>query len=141
MNSNVMLTIRSKQAYIGQEPDVIELVTEAASYPGADGWYISYEESDLTGLQGVVTTFCVKPEEITLRRTGRLQSEMVFKEGYRHESLYQMEFGALMMAVTARSIRCDVGPRGGEIAITSGIEIEHNTAGTVEYHVTVKPME
>ena len=46
-----------------------------------------------------------------------------------------------MMAVTARSIRCDVGPRGGEIAITYGIEIEHNTAGTVEYHVTVKPME
>lgn len=141
MNSNVMLTIRSRQAYVGQEPDVIELVTEGSSYPGCDGWHVSYEESDLTGLQGVVTTFCVKPDEITLRRTGRLQSEMVFREGYRHESLYQMEFGALMMAVTARSIRCNVGPEGGEISITYGIEIEHNTAGTVEYQVQIKPLE
>ena len=140
MTNNVMLTIRSRQCYVGQEPDVIELVTEGVSRAGKDGWHISYEESDLTGLQGVTTTFRIQPDKITLDRTGRLQSTMVFQEGVRHESLYQMEFGALMMAVTARSIHCDVGAQGGEISITYGIEIEHNTAGTVEYLVLVKPI-
>ena len=140
MDSTVMLTIRSRQCYLGQEPDTVELVTEAKSWQGEDGWYISYEESDLTGLQGVTTTFRLTPGEVALQRTGRLQSEMVFREGFRHESLYQMEYGALMMAVTARNVRSDVSRQGGEISITYAIEIEQNSAGTVEYFVSVKPV-
>ena len=79
MTNNVMLTIRSRQCYVGQEPDIIELVTEGVSRAGKDGWHISYEESDLTGLQGVTTTFHIQPDKITLDRTGRLQSTMVFQ--------------------------------------------------------------
>ena len=140
MKQAVLLTIRGTQHYPEQDPEVIELVTEGILESTDDGWKLIYEESDLTGLSGVTTTFLVEPDKITLERKGPLNSQMVFQEGITHESLYQMEFGALMMAVTARSIHCNVGAQGGEISITYGIEIEHNTAGTVEYRVLVKPI-
>ena len=75
---NVVLTIRGRQLYEDQEPEVIELVTEGTLTQFEDGWDITYQESPLTGLEGVTTTFRVQPGKITLTRTGRLRSQMVF---------------------------------------------------------------
>ena len=49
------------------------------------GWDISYEESAMTGLEGVTTTFRVEPGKVVLSRTGTLQSKMVFQEGVPYE--------------------------------------------------------
>ena len=136
----VRLAIRGKQIYDGQEPDVIELVTEGTMEIQKQVWEIAYEESDLTGLAGVTTVFRVGPRGVSLKRTGRLQSQMIFREGVRHESLYQMEFGALMIAVQAQKIRHDLTEQGGTVDITYAIEIENSAGGTVEYHLDIKPV-
>lgn len=137
----VKLAIQGKQFYDGQEPDVIELVTEGTLEHDRQVWEIAYEESDLTGLAGVTTVFRVGPRGVSLKRSGRLQSQMIFKEGVRHESLYQMEFGALMIAVQAQKIRHDLSEQGGTVDITYTIEIEQSAGGTVEYHLDIKPMQ
>ena len=108
MKENVLLSIVGRQSYPGQEPDSIELVTAGTMEQIPGGWELSYQESDLTGLDGVKTTFRVEQGKITLTREGRLRSQMVFQEGVRHESLYQMEFGALMMVVCAKKIVHDL---------------------------------
>lgn len=136
----VMLRIRSVQTYEGQDPDVIELVTEGTLDRRSSVWELTYEESDLTGLEGVTTTFKVSKRGATIRRSGKLNSRMLFREGIRHESLYQMEFGALMISVTAQKIRCDMTEQGGTVEITYAIEIEHSSAGKVEYRLEVTPI-
>lgn len=136
----VQLRIEGRQYYDGQEPDVIELVTEGTLEHEKNVWVITYEESDLTGLAGVTTAFRVGPRGVALKRTGRLQSQMIFREGVRHESLYQMEFGALMIAVQAQKIQTDLTEAGGTVDITYTIEIENAASGTVEYHLDVKAM-
>jgi len=136
----VQLRIEGRQYYDGQEPDVIELVTEGTLEHEKNVWVITYEESDLTGLAGVTTAFRVGPRGVALKRTGRLQSQMIFREGVRHESLYQMEFGALMIAVQAQKIHTDLTEAGGTVDITYTIEIENAASGTVEYHLDVKAM-
>ena len=138
MKQDVVLRIRGRQSYEDQEPDVIELVTEGVMEFSDGGWEISYEESELTGLAGVTTTFRVEPGMVTLRRTGKLRSEMVFQEGVRHESLYQMEFGALLMAVTAKQVFFDIVPDGGIIDLCYSIEIENSAAGLVDYHLDIR---
>lgn len=135
----VMLSIVGKQNYVGQDPDVIELVTDGTLELQNHTWEIAYEESDLTGLEGVTTIFRVGPRGVSLKRTGRLQSQMIFREGVRHESLYQMEFGALMIAVKAQKIRHELSEQGGVVDIVYNIEIEESTAGTVEYHLEITP--
>ena len=141
MKKTVVLSIQGKQKYANQEPAVIELVTEGTMEFRDGGWDISYEESALTGLEGVTTTFRVEPGQVILTRTGKLNSQMVFRKGVPHESLYQMEFGALMMVVCAKKIVHDLTENGGTVDLVYSIEIEHAMAGTVDYHLDVKLTE
>ena len=141
MKKTVILSIRGKQNYMDQEPEVIELVTEGIMSWENNRWNISYEESDLTGLAGVTTTFSIEPGKITLTRKGALNSQMIFEEGVFHESLYEMEFGALMLTVCASKTECALSEDGGTIDLTYAIEIENTSMGIIEYHldVQVKP--
>ena len=141
MKKKVILSIRGRQAYQDQEPDIIELVTEGVMELRGGGWEIQSQESDLTGLEGVTTVFRVEPGKVTLTRSGRLKSQMVFQSGVAHESLYQMEFGALLMRVCARQIVFDITPEGGFIDLVYAIEIENTAAGEVDYHLDIRTME
>ena len=141
MKQNVLLSIVGRQTYPGQEPDSIELVTAGTMEQIPGGWELSYQESDLTGLDGVLTTFRVEQGKITLTREGKLRSQMVFQEGVRHESLYQMEFGALMIAVKAKQLYFDLTPAGGMIDLIYDIEIEQTAAGEVDYHLDIRTIE
>ena len=94
MKQAVILSIQGRQRYQDQEPEIIELVTEGVMEFHNGGWDITYEESELTGLAGVTTTFRVEPGKVILTRQGALKSQMVFQEGVSHDSLYQMPFGA-----------------------------------------------
>ena len=138
MKQKVVLSICGKQTYADQEPEVIELVTEGTMEFTNGGWDISYEESALTGLEGVVTTFRVEPDKVILTRTGKLNSQMVFQKGVPHESLYQMEFGALMLTVEAKFLYFDILPEGGTIDLTYSINIENTEAGMIDYHLDIR---
>ena len=138
MKRDVVLSIRGKQTYEDQEPEIIELVTEGTMEFRQGGWDISYEESALTGLEGVTTTFRVEPDKVILTRTGKLNSQMVFQKGVSHDSLYQMEFGALMITVEATYIFFDIMPDGGMIDLSYNINIENTEAGTIDYHLDIR---
>ncbi len=138
MKQEVLLSLRGRQSYEGQEPDVIELVTSGTMEFRDGGWDISYEESELTGLAGVTTTFRVEPEKVTLTRTGALRTQMVFQQGVAHDCLYQMPFGAMQLTVCAQSLFFDIVPDGGVIDLMYTIEIENSAAGTVDYHLDIR---
>lgn len=141
MKKKVSLSICGKQYYPGQDPEVIELVTDGFISHEGDCWDIFYEESDLTGLSGVTTTFRLEPGKVTLQRTGRLRSQMVFQEGVPHDSLYQMEFGALMVRVCAKTIEANINEQGGTVDLLYDISIENTEAGVVEYHLDIHSKE
>lgn len=141
MKKKVILSICGRQAYQDQDPDVIELVTEGVMEFRDSGWDICYLESDLTGLEGVTTVFRVEPGQVTLTRSGRLTSKMVFQTDVPHESLYQMDVGALLMRVCAKQILFDITPEGGFVDLVYTIEIENTAAGEVDYHLDIRAME
>ena len=136
---DVVLSLKGQQTYVGQEPDVIELLTDG-KLEKLDGgrWKLSYEESALTGLEGVQTTFLLEDGCVTLTRTGKLESQMVFRQGVTHDSLYQMEFGALMISVCAMAINWELSENGGTVDLKYKIEIEQSAAGFVDYHLDIQ---
>ena len=136
----VMLNVRGVQRYQDQEPEIIELTTEGTMERQKEVWEISYEESDLTGLAGVTTAFRVGPRGVVLKRTGKIQNQMIFMEGRRHESLYQLDIGALMIAVRSTSVKSALTEQGGTVDILYNIEIEDTAMGTMEYHLTINPV-
>lgn len=138
MSIPVILSIQGRQTYMDQEPDVIRLDTEGTMEYRDGGWDITYEESELTGMAGVTTTFRVEPDKVTLIRTGKLSSTMVFQEGVAHDSLYRMEFGALMISVKATRLFYDIVPDGGSIDLVYNIVIENTEAGVIDYHLDIR---
>ena len=139
MIQSVTLSICGRQTYLDQEPEVIELVTEGTLESIQDGWLLSYDESALTGLEGVHTSFRIEKDMIVLTRTGKLNSQMIFREGITHDSLYQMDFGALMITVCATHIAVSLDETGGTVDLVYTIEIEQTAAGTIDYHLEIKP--
>ena len=138
MKRDAILSIQGRQTYADQGPEIIELVTEGTMDFRDGGWDISYEETALTGMEGVTTTFRVEPGRVILRRQGTLQSEMVFEEGVSHDSLYQMSFGALLMTVKATFLFYDIVEDGGTIDLSYNIDIENTEAGVIDYHLDIR---
>ena len=51
MTKEVIISIKSKQAFEGSDQDAIELITEGRlTSHGPRGYLLSYEETELTGL-------------------------------------------------------------------------------------------
>lgn len=138
MKQPVVLHIRGQQTYADQEPEIIELTTEGWMQFRNGGWDISYEESELTGLAGVTTTFRVEPGRVTLDRKGALNSQMIFEEGVAHDTLYQMAFGTLMLTVKAAFVYYDIVSDGGTIDLSYQINIENTEAGMIDYHLDIR---
>ena len=141
MKQTVILSIQGTQTYEDQEPEVISLVTEGSMEFRDGGWDISYEESELTGMAGVTTTFRIEQDKVTLTRTGALQSEMVFQKNVVHDSLYRMPFGALLLSVKATYLFFDIVPDGGVIDLSYQISIENTQCGTSDYHLDIRAAE
>ena len=57
MDKSVIISIKGVQSTDGEQPEVIELVTEGKLLDCGDaGYTLTYQESQLTGLEGTLTT-------------------------------------------------------------------------------------
>ena len=138
MKTDVILSIRTVQSYPERDSETQNLTTDGTMEFRDGCWHIAYEESELTGLDGVTTTFQVEPDKITLKREGSLNSTMVFQEGLAHDSLYELPFGALLMTVKAVSVNFDLVPDGGMIDLVYSISIENSDPGEIDYHLDIR---
>lgn len=138
-HNNVIISIRGMQSYEDAEDETIELVTEGRlEEDGSDGFTLSYQESELTGLEGTLTTFQIEKDRITLMRVGEVNSQMVFEEGRRHLSMYNTPYGALSIGISTRRMKANLGRSGGDIEIDYAIEIDHAVAGQNLFQINVR---
>ena len=141
MEKDVIISIKGVQRYENAEEDTLELVTEGRLEREGSHYTLSYQESQLTGLEGTLTTFQIEPERVTLMRVGEYNSQMVFQEGRRHMSMYSTPYGAMAIGVNTRHLLADLTDRGGEIEIDYAIEIDHSVAGRNTFQINVKEAE
>ena len=136
---NVIISIKGKQIYAESSPDEIELVTAGTMKREGLGKYsITYQESELTGLEGTTTTLLIDGGKVTLLREGSINSQMVFEEGRRHLSMYETPYGALSIGVNTRRMRSTVGDKGGDLEIDYAIEVDNLLAGQNLFRMNVK---
>lgn len=139
MTDNVIISIKGKQLYAESGPDEMELVTAGVLRREGEGRYtISYQESELTGLEGTTTVVQVDGGRVTLLREGNINSQMVFEEGERHLSMYETPYGSLSVGILTRRMRSTLGEAGGDLEIDYAIEIDHLVAGQNMFRMNVK---
>lgn len=138
MTESVIISVDSSQKFIGEEKQSIQIVTDGTMHIDGDTTYISYEESEISGMEGATTTFEVKKDHVVLRRSGSVESKMVFEKGKKDVSLYNVGFGAMTIGVQARRLKNELGPEGGRLEISYGIEIGDQIKGLNSFIVNVR---
>ena len=134
----VMLTIRGEQYFDGIDPDETKLMTEGTMEVTEDGFLLTYQETELTGMEGTTTTFAVRGPQVILTRTGKVSSQMVFEEGKQHTSLYETPFGELTVDIQTSSLRHNLSRNGGLMEIHYSIAVEHTVTGRNCFKIRVK---
>ena len=141
MKKDVIISIRGLQEQDGEAGDPITLVTPGRYYRKNDSYYISYEESELTGLAGTRTTLRVKPDYVKLVRTGLYPSELLFELGKRHMSLYHTDYGDLSNVVSTNHIRNTLTDDGGDLDVQYTVEVANTPVGVNHLSLTIKNAE
>ena len=138
MEEPVVISVEGTQKFVGEEKQTVQIVTDGVMKREGDVVYLSYEESEMTGMEGTTTTFAVGTDNVVLTRTGAVQSQMVFEKGKKNVSLYDMGYGALTIGIKARRLKNDLGPEGGRLEISYGIEIENLAQGLNSFIIDVR---
>ena len=141
MEKEVIISIKGMQQYEGALPDVVELVTAGQLSRDGESYTLSYQESELTGLEGTLTTIQVDGEQVTLLRMGEFNSQLVFQEGRRHLSMYNTPYGAMSIGVHTRHLLAELSDQGGDIEVDYSIEVDHALAGRNIFRISVKEAE
>ena len=139
MEKEVIISIHGVQTDPDGDNEVVEFVTRGSLRGSLEqGYYLTYMESELTGLEGTTTTFQIEQDQITMLRKGNLNSAMVFREGERHISLYDAGFGGFMLGVNTHKARADIGSNGGNMELQYAIEVENTVIGENAFHIQVR---
>ena len=134
----VTLFIRGEQYFDDLDPDATELVTEGTLELMEEGLRLTYQETSLTGMEGTTTTFEITGPQVTLRRAGTVNSQMVFEEGRQHTSLYETPYGELSVDIQTSALRHNLSDRGGLLEIRYSIAVEHTVTGRNSFKIRVK---
>ena len=141
MEKDVVISIKGIQRYENGESDSIELVTGGRLAREGGSYTLSYQESELTGLEGTLTTIQVEGEQVTMLRMGEFNTQMVFQSGRRHLSVYNTPYGAMEIGVNTRHLLTELGETGGVIEVDYDIEVDHAVAGRNVFRINVKEAE
>ena len=103
-----------------------------------DRFSITYreEEGDLAGCTTVVT--CVDGSLVTVCRTGPFETELTIEQGRRHTTLYNTEYGSMLMGVYGESVESAMDETGGKLDFTYTIDISGDFVSRNHLQITVK---
>ena len=139
MKNSVLVTVRGMQDYEEADADSIELTTAGTLYEKGAVYYLLYEEADETGLGKTKTTVKFEADRVSVSRFGETTSHLVFEEGKKHISYYDMGFGSLCVGVSTHSLVKNISLSGGSAEICYSMEINNALAGENQLSITVRP--
>ncbi len=122
-------------------PDVIELVTDGQYSHSPEETVLTYQESELTGLEGTSTRFTIGPQDVVMSREGKMSTRMVFEEGKKHLFLYETPYGAATMGVNTNKVTHHMGEHGGEMEIDYVVDFDHTVVGRNNFKISVKEVK
>ncbi len=104
---DIMLKITGR-SFAPEQDDTIEFVTSGKLSSRGDLTFISYDETELSGLRGCRTSLTINDKKVRLKRSGEAlpaETVMEFEQGKRFEGLYETPFGTISMEILTNEIR------------------------------------
>lgn len=119
-------------------PDAMELVTAGQYGQDEKETLLTWQESELTGMEGTKTSLRVQRNGVVLSREGKLNTRMEFEEGKKRYFLYETPFGSATMGLNTRRIVNRLGLHGGEIEIDYSVDMDQTVVGRNRFFIRVQ---
>lgn len=118
-----------QQSFIETDSDNVELTT-IGDYEFEDGlYYIDYDETEATGMEGTHTSVEIGADYVSLQRTGNMTSDMLFMKDRKTHSLYNTPFGDLLVGIYTHKLEIKANDICCSISIDYEIEINDKPNG------------
>jgi uncharacterized beta-barrel protein YwiB (DUF1934 family) len=138
MSKDVIISVKGMQTDLENVTNTLELITEGKYYRKGNNYYITYRESEVTGMAGTTTTLKVCDDVVSLMRFGKVNSQFVFQKGQKHISLYETEYGSFTIGVYANNVDIDINDTGGEIRVGYQIEVDSHNTGRNDFYMLIR---
>ncbi|TYQ15312.1 UNVERIFIED_CONTAM: uncharacterized beta-barrel protein YwiB (DUF1934 family) [Acetivibrio alkalicellulosi] len=139
MNKNVIISVKGIQTSGNKDSNTLELVTEGKYYKKGNAYFVTYKESQVTGMEGTTTTLKISDDGIvTLMRFGSVNTQFIFEQGQKHMSYYDTKYGTFTIEVTTNIVNIDVDDKGGEIRVDYRLDIDDNKSGQNDFHMFIR---
>jgi uncharacterized beta-barrel protein YwiB (DUF1934 family) len=139
MEPNVLLTIEGQQWNDDDKPQAIKLTTEGRLYRRDPAWYIVYQESPATGMEGTQTTMCVADDgSVSLIRSGSHDMKLTFQAGSRHITRMETPYGDLDVEVFTSLVQSRISEAGGYIHLGYSIDLNNRDRMNTRLDVEIK---
>lgn len=99
------LSIITKQYDENKNTDTMELNTIGKIFEKKDDIYIVYEE--IEDREKITTTIKISDDEVSIKKFGTVNSLMVFKENYKHETKYRTNQGLFIIETETNKLIID----------------------------------
>jgi uncharacterized beta-barrel protein YwiB (DUF1934 family) len=138
MSKDVIISVKGTQENEDREQNTLELITEGKYYQKGSNYYITYKESEVTGMEGTTTTLKVGNGVVTLMRFGKINSQFVFQKGQKHVSSYDTDYGSFTIGIFANSVDINIDDSGGEIRVGYQMEIDNQGSGRNDFYMFIR---
>ncbi|MGB9679056.1 MAG: DUF1934 domain-containing protein [Thermoanaerobacteraceae bacterium] len=133
-----IISVKGTQKNEREESDTIEIVTEGSFYVKGNTFYITYDETEISGMDGTTTTLKVTENKVTLMRFGSNKSRMIFQKNKRHESDYMTPYGKVLLGIEPSDLHVNLSKVGGEITIKYIIDLDKKVVSNNELYLKVR---
>jgi uncharacterized beta-barrel protein YwiB (DUF1934 family) len=121
MNKKVLISVKTVQ-FIDGQPEEVELITQGEYHKEGDVYFAEYEESEISGMEGTKTIMKINEDTLRIVRSGTTTSDLMFKKGTDHVSLYNTPFGTLEVLIKPRKVDIDMHDDGGKVRLEYKME-------------------
>ncbi len=128
---------------LSEMPEPTELLVEGRLVTGKDRVELVYEESEMSGMEGAVTSIGfdrANPGLITMVRSGIVETAMCFEEGKRHFSVYDTPFSSFQICVRGVKVR-NLLLQNGTVELEYLIEIHGAQAERCRMTISAHPVD
>ncbi|AOY54978.1 DUF1934 domain-containing protein [Clostridium perfringens] len=115
MSKKAIISICSTQD-IG-EKEKIEIVTVGEFSINGEEFIATYDETEISGMEGTKTTLKIKGDKVVLHREGTTSTKMEFQKDNTQVALYNTPYGMLELKTSTKELDLDVNEKGGNISI------------------------
>lgn len=135
MQKKALISVKSTNDI---DDNAIEVVTPGAFNIDEKGLWATYEETEISGMEGTITNIKIGEEHFILEREGTISTTMEFRKDSSTISMYNTPYGMMDITVFTKDLELDVSKNGGNIKAKYDMIISGQSPISTDIEINIK---